>query len=221
MDSKIQVVPNGIDPSFWQSPKEGSFRQNHNIPSSAMVVGYIGRQNRGKGIEVLVDAMRSVWRQYPQTYLVLAGKVMEDFKSTIDGRLNQLTPQERRYVIYIDSFLDEDKKSIYDACDIFVMASKADSFGNVYLEAWICGLPVIACRGTPQESFIEHGKDGLLVDYESEHQLAEGIMYFLKDNNSRKKMGENGRQKVFRDHDMNDYVGRLENVYYSVLNGRN
>src|SRR5208282_1739018 len=48
------------------------------------------------------------------------------------------------------------------ACSVFVLPSRFEGLGCVYLEAMACGKPVIACRGQGIEEIVEHGKNGWL-----------------------------------------------------------
>ena len=50
----------------------------------------------------------------------------------------RLSEAERSRIISISGFTDEEKASIFDALDVFAMASVAESFGIAYLEAWMC-----------------------------------------------------------------------------------
>ena len=49
------------------------------------------------------------------------------------------------------------------ACSVFVLPSRYEGLGCVYLEAMACGKPVMACRGQGIEEIIEHGKNGWLI----------------------------------------------------------
>jgi glycosyltransferase involved in cell wall biosynthesis len=49
------------------------------------------------------------------------------------------------------------------ACSVFVLPSRFEGLGCVYLEAMACGKPVIACRAQGIEEIIDHGKNGWLI----------------------------------------------------------
>ena len=88
--------------------------------------------------------------------------------------------------------------ALYKSCDCFVLASRAEGFGIVYLEALACGLPVIATGWGGQTCFL-NGNNSLLVEYR--HVPAQGIAY---DNDSGGLMAEPDRD---------DLVCKLRHMY--------
>ena len=112
---------------------------------------------------------------------------MEEKRSMIVRRANLL---DLGYVS------EEEKRDAFDACDLFVMPSRYDSFGIVYLEAWRCGKPVIGARVGAIPEVIEEGKDGLLVEFGDVDQLASAMLHLLNHPDLCREMGEAGRKKV-------------------------
>ena len=96
------------------------------------------------------------------------------------------------------------------------MPSNVDTFGTVYLEAWACGKPVIACKDCPPSSFIEDGKDGLLVKYGDKYELASSISKLLNSKEMRIKLGKNGREKVLRYYTWDIVTKRIREEYYRL-----
>lgn len=180
-------------------------------------IAYIGRFAFEKGIETLFEAMKIVWKDHPMTQFLLAGKVDENFSETLSHCLARLSDQQKSKIINIGSFEYDEKKHIYAAVDVVVMASNMDCFGLVYLEGWACGKPVIACKDTPQETIIDHGKNGLLVEYGNPKDLAGAIEQLLKNKTLRQKMGEHGNKKFLREYNLNLYAANLKKVYEDLL----
>ncbi|MEE8393281.1 MAG: glycosyltransferase family 4 protein [Rhodospirillales bacterium] len=71
--------------------------------------------------------------------------------------------------------------------DVFVLPSIADSFGNVYVEAMACGLPVVGARAGGVVDIIEDGVNGFLIEPDNLDELV-GRINFLKDPGKREKM---------------------------------
>ena len=88
-----------------------------------------------------------------------------------------------------------------------------DSFGIAYLEAWLMGKPVIACRTGPCSSLIRHGEEGLLVRYGDAFELAEAIKTLLKDPHMRSALGEKGRQKTLSKYTWPTIIDQVEDIY--------
>ena len=109
--------------------------------------------------------------------------------------------------------MEEEKRDAFDACDLFAMSSRYDSFGIVYLEAWRCGKPVIGAKVGAIPEVIEEGKDGLLVEFGEVDQLASAIISLLNNPDLCREMGEAGRKKVIDKFNWQKNIGKIEEVF--------
>lgn len=194
-EEKIVVIGVGANIVNEQRKQSGEMVRKQYGIGTAPAVLFVGRREEKKGVYVLIAAMKEVWQSIPDAVLILAGK-----SSTCDNAcekvINALNEQEKKKVIVIKSFAEEDKIALFRACDLFAMPSIIDSFGIVYLEAWAQGKPVIACKDTPQETIIDDGMDGILVEYGNVSQTAGAIIHLLKNQNLRIELGKKGKEKV-------------------------
>ena len=99
------------------------------------------------------------------------------------------------------------------ACDLFVLASRWEGFGNVLVEAMACGLPIVStdCRSGPRE-ILADGEYGLLVSVGDDEALAAAIERLAGDPSARRLMRERGLHRA-RDFD----VHRIAPQYMDVL----
>src|ERR671939_166402 len=75
---------------------------------------------------------------------------------------------------------DQDKRDLQAAGQVFCMPSGTDSFGIVYLEAWLNGVPVIGARAGGVPEIISDGVDGYLIDFGDVPALANRIQLLLQ-----------------------------------------
>jgi radical SAM protein with 4Fe4S-binding SPASM domain len=190
----ISILGDGINPQDFSSSNPQEFRRRYDI-GNAPVVLFVGRKEEGKGIDTLVDSMSRVWRKIPQAKLIVAG-TRTSYSKTIEKKVSSLDARKRRNIILIDNFKDSEKPDLFASADVFAMPSKLESFGITYLEAWASGKPVIGCRIGAVASLIDEGKDGLLVEYGNEQELASAILKLLTYGDLKRKLGENGRKKA-------------------------
>ncbi|MDQ6981568.1 MAG: glycosyltransferase, partial [Mariprofundus sp.] len=87
-------------------------------------------------------------------------------------------------------------KSLYAGLDMFVFPSRFDTFGNVVLEAFTYGMPVIAYNCKGPKDIIEHGVNGYLVD--DAETMGAQIIRFFEDTDNRATMQANA---MLRSHD--------------------
>ena len=217
-EGKIEIHPLGIESGIFDGQDAANLKKRYHI-GEAPIVAYIGRKVKHKGIESLIEAMPDVWRDFPQAKLLLAGQTRSDFLPILEKCLSKLKPDELGKVIHVEHFDETEKKDFFAAIDIFVMASEIDCFGIVYLEAWLSGKPVIACKNTAQETIIDDGVNGLLVEYGNPGDLVKALKVLLRDSSLRERMGQAGRVKVKEIYNLDTYARRIYEGYRRLVEG--
>ncbi len=122
-------------------------------------------------------------------------------------------PAGEAHLLDLGYVSEEEKKDAFDACDLFVMPSRYDSFGIVYLEAWGRGKPVIGATAGAIPEVIEENRDGLLVEFGDVEKLASKILYLLEHPELRREMGEAGRKKVMERFNWEKNIGIIEETF--------
>ena len=127
---------------------------------------YAGRLTKEKGVDLLAESfLEARWRD-PRLHLVLAGGGPEE--DALRERLG--------YAATFLGWLAADALArAYSSADLFLFASRTDTFGQVILEAQASGLPVVAVAEGGPTSLIEHGETGLLVPADVE-ALADALV---------------------------------------------
>jgi glycosyltransferase involved in cell wall biosynthesis len=99
-------------------------------------------------------------------------------------------------VIFKGAVSDEELIDLYKGCDVFLMPSRQEGFGIVFLEAMAFKKPVIGGNhgGTPE--VVLHKETGFLVEHGDVDDLARRIATLLDDPELCQRMGEAGRRRV-------------------------
>lgn len=183
------------------------FREKYNIENP--IVFQLGAQAYDKGSQHTIEAMRQLWEQGYDVSLVLAGPPMGHFL-----RYFETLPDEVRRRCHLLGFIsDEDKRDLLDAGDVFVMPSRTDSFGIVYLESWLYKKPVIGALAGGVPEVISHGQDGCLAPFGDVARLADCIATLLTDKELAQRFGEAGCRRVLAEHTWDRKYGLISQVY--------
>jgi glycosyltransferase involved in cell wall biosynthesis len=126
---------------------------------------YAGRLTREKGADLLADAFLAARARDPRLHLVLAGGGPEE--SMLRARLGD-------QATFLGWLSGEELARAYASADIFLFASRTDTFGQVLLEAQASGLPVVAVAEGGPTSLVRHGDTGLLCPPDA-HALANAV----------------------------------------------
>jgi glycosyltransferase involved in cell wall biosynthesis len=132
-------------------------RKSHLIPGATddtPVIFTACRISREKGVLELPEIYRRAKGEVPDLRIVIAGS------GPAEEDLRKALPE----AIFLGWVGRERLDELYAGLDLFVFPSKFDTFGNVVLEAFSHGMPVLAydCKGP--KDIVEHGRNGYLVD---------------------------------------------------------
>lgn len=149
MKNKITVIPNGVDP-YWIDSKVSVRKQIEN--KDVIQLLYIGKFDKGKNVVNLVNAVKNLNKNSTNNFvLTLIGGKGNDEKRVLSAIKDQSC---FNYVGRVDDLTEI--KRYFQKSDIFTMPSKAETFGLVYMEALLQGLPILYTKN--------EGIDGLYED---------------------------------------------------------
>jgi len=127
-------------------------RDATSLPGELSVL-YSGRLTREKGADLLADAFLAARERDPRLHLCLAGGGPEE--DALRARLGE-------HATFLGWLEGEALARAYASADLFLFASRTDTFGQVLLEAQASGLPVVAVAEGGPCSIVEDGVTGLL-----------------------------------------------------------
>ena len=160
------------------------------VAEGVPVVLALGRLHRNKGFDVLVRAMRRL----PGVHVVIAGEGPER------GALERLARGEGvAERLHLPGWTC-DGAGLLAACDVLVCPSRQEPLGNVVLEAFSSGRPVVAAAAAGPAELVEDGRTGRLVAVEDEVALAGAIGAVLGDRALAARLAAAGRAEFERAH---------------------
>ena len=160
-------------------------RKKYDLDNDKIIIGYVGRVTREKGINILLEAFESLKRENDNIQLLVAGK----------GIPNIVNPlKEKPGVIYRE--FNDDSSKLIKALDIFVMPSLIETTSLVTLEAMSCEKIVIASSVGYVKQYIEDKENGFLFNRGNSSQLKIKLDFAIKNIDKLEKLKKRARETV-------------------------
>jgi len=208
----IEIIPNTIrKQDFLELPQKNIFRTKYNIDKNDLLVLSLGRLNKIKGLDLLIEAYSEVLNSFNNSVLIIAGPD--------DGELSYLKEQVSELnltdkIIFTGPLYNSEKLSAYVDADIFVIPSRYESFGNTILESWMCETPVI---GTTECHLHDVISEGGIVAGIDEKSLQKALILLLSDKEKREKLGKKGKDYVLNNFEEEKVFQIIENKYLRLI----
>jgi glycosyltransferase involved in cell wall biosynthesis len=165
----LRVVARGVDTHLFHPGKRSqALRLHWGVKPEQTVVMYVGRLAPEKNLPVVVQAFEAMRAVKPDLKLVLVG----------DGPERAALEAAHPDFIFAGMRRDADLAAHYASGDIFLFPSTTETYGNVTVEAMASGLAVIAYNYAAAAEHIQHGRNGLLADFDDTQafiKLATGL----------------------------------------------
>jgi len=204
---------NGVDVERFQ-PGPSNLRAQLGIPSSAEVVGFVGRLTRDKGLPELIEAFDAILAAKPAAHLLLVGW-FDAAEDALGGEWRSRIQKNPR--IHKTGFV-ADTAPYYRIMDVMVLPTWREGFPNVILEAAATGIPVVTTLSTGSRDSVVPEVTGLLILPGYPLAIEESVLQLLRNPERRFRMGLAARAWVL-DHYVNGQVlGRTVRFYKSLMN---
>ena len=181
--SKIDVFPNTLDP-FFKLPisfkKPDHLLLRYGLTQHQKIILTIARikYNEGyKGYDQVVRCLPKLIQNEPDIKYLIVGRYDQNEKDRILHIAKELNVE--KHILFTGFVATEELSNHYLLADLFVMPSKAEGFGIVFIEAMACGLPVIAGNKDGSTEALQFGELGRLVDPDNLEELYTKINYEL------------------------------------------
>lgn len=187
---------NGVDLARFEVTEQRrawatSERAARGIPIDAIVVGFVGRFVRDKGIGRLIEAFREAASREPRLHLLLVGD---------HDKTDPLPADEQRFIagdprVSVTGFVDE-PAALYALMDVFVFPSRREGFPNAPLEAAAAGLPIVAVRATGTVDAVVADETGRLLEPDDTAGLVQALLDYARSPELARLHGAAGRARA-------------------------
>ena len=215
------VVPNGVDPDFWQrcDIDRQAFWRRHLVeeprgwtpdgpPGSVRyaeedldafdegpVLLYVGRFTAVKRVPLLIRAFARAQRSFESRVpLVVVGGHPGEYEG--EHPLDAVAASGAPDVFLAGWHAQEELRAFFSAADAIVLPSIAEQFGQVLVEGMMCGLPALATRALGASEIVEDGRTGWLVAPDDEAALADALVEIVNAPEERARRAARARESV-------------------------
>ena len=164
LNGKIKLIPNGFYDNEVKPNLKVIKKENY-----ILTVGLIGDKNKSN--EILLEAFALLPEEYGDWKLQLAGKVIPEFSSYLENYFARF-PQLKGRIEFLGFISDKSVlDTLYEKAKIFVLTSKAESFGIVFLEAIKFGCTLVSSAITPAYDVTHNERYGKLFEIDNVEDL--------------------------------------------------
>ena len=161
-------------------------RATLDTPKDAPLLLGMGRLHTSKAHDVTLRALQ----QLPDAYLWIAGDGPDE--AVLKSQAQDLGIADRvRFLGWRD-----DAPALYRTADLVLFPSRFEPLGNVVIQSWAHGVPVIAARSAGPGALIRDGEDGFLIEIDDAEALAAKTKVLLADKELSARFIANGAQRV-------------------------
>ncbi len=211
-------IKNAVNASRFKplcEEKKKEWRLERGFEVEAPVIVFTGRLVTRKGLNVLIDAWKSIIKKNPQAQLLIIGS--GDLQpNSIEDKIRARVKSEGIKNIHFEGSTSS-PETYLGAADIFAFPSRQEGFPNALLEAMACGLAAVVTEIGGVVDLVENGKNGLFIPTGDCRLLSDRIQYLISHPRERMQISRNAREHVLNnftfDRVAGEYCQLYENIY--------
>jgi phosphatidyl-myo-inositol dimannoside synthase len=220
IQSRIVIIPPFVtdETRFTIKEKPKHLIEKHGTKGVKVIlsVSRLYRTESPKGIERVIKALPLIKKEVPHIKYIVIGKGSKNKKLGDDReRLQKLASKlgVTNNLVLAGHIPDEELPHYYNLCDLFILPSKKEGFGIVFLEALACGKPVIAGNRDGSGEPLLNGEVGTLVNPDSVEEITNATIKVLSGNAPNQLTDERRlRNKTLESYGFATFRGKVLNI---------
>ncbi|MCX6246401.1 MAG: glycosyltransferase [Bacteroidetes bacterium] len=205
---KVKVIYHGIDLKDFDSRIHPEINPAYRV-RPGIVLGNAGRLTSQKGQHLLIEIANRLKQKNIRFTLFIAGT--GEMKATLEELIDKYNLHKE---VVLLGFV-EDVENFMHAIDIFILTSIWEGFGYVIVEAMAARKPTIAFDISSNPEIIINNQTGFLVEYPDLETFSGKLETLINDENLRLKFGNQGRETVERQFQLDDRITDFERYLLS------
>jgi glycosyltransferase involved in cell wall biosynthesis len=207
-ETRSATVYNGVNPVLFSPDSSAA----GSLDPEILVVGNL---LRSKGHELVLRALANLRASFPKLRCRIIGEGPE--RAQLEALVRELGFGIGQQVQFVGRQSRSEVAEAMRRCSVFVLPSRNEGLGCVYLEAMSCGKPVIGCRGQGIEEVIEQGENGWLIPPGGLEELVEGLGALLGSPETCARIGLAARQTILEEFTLSQQAEHLATIYRQAI----
>lgn len=209
--SRLRLILNGVDTRLYHpGPDDGELRRSLEVPPGAPVIGSIGRLERIKGYDIMIEAFALLRQEIgsgEMPFLVVGGEGSE--RPALEARVRELGLASW---VRLPGWRD-DIHSLHASFTIFTMSSRSEGTSVSLLEAMSAGLPPVVTDVGGNRLVLGERLAGNLVATQRPDLLARSWLELLAAPERREADAAEARRRVIEVYSLEQMVQSYERLY--------
>jgi len=218
-ESKIRVIPNGLDLSqFEVDLNKSDLINKYPHLKDKKIILFLSRINWKKGLDILIPAFAKLHNEDKSFHLLIAGK------DDGDGYEKKARQWVSEYglsdtVTFAGLLTGRDKFMAFYGSDVFVLPSYSEGLPTAVIEAMACRLPVVVSDKVGMYREVSEYNAGIIVETNVD-SLYKGMKALLDNPGLREEVSRNGKRMVYDLYDINNVADKMIKMYEEAINRR-
>jgi glycosyltransferase involved in cell wall biosynthesis len=213
--SRDIVLPLGVNPAIDHPQARQEIRQRYDIPDERPLILFMSRLDPKKGFDLLLPALQKL-AEDQDFYFVLAGSNSQDpdYERQIAAQIQESVLADRTTIAGFVA--GEDKATLLQAADLFVLPSYYENFGIAVAEAMVAGVPVVISDQVYIWEQIQQAEAGWVSPCTIEGLVAQ-LQLAIGDGAERRRRGENAKAYALENYSWGAIGQQMVEVYRQIL----
>lgn len=211
--SAVGINPDHYDTTHFSFNQKKNMRFRLKIPENNLVILYVGRIVREKGIKELVEAFKQLYDSNKHIRLLMIGA----FESQLDPICQECISDIQNHIGIQWLGEQNDVRPYYAISNILVLPSYREGFPNVVLEAGAMELPCVVTDINGSNEIVIHDETGLVVPPRDSLALQAALKTLAGDKTLRLEMGKRARERVAKKYNRDLVWTELLTLYSDCL----